>query len=97
MRELGNMGVESGLNQTFDEISGLTTQCRFTNCTHQNEDGCAVLVALNDGNISRERYESFLKMRKESAYYQMSYLEKRQHDKKFGKMIKSIMKDKKNR
>ena len=95
MRELGNIAVESGLDQTFDEITSLTDHCRFNNCTHSNEDGCAVLKALTDGSISMERYDSYVKMHKESAYYNMSYLEKRQKDKKFGKMVKSIMKHKK--
>ncbi|MCK4754305.1 MAG: ribosome small subunit-dependent GTPase A, partial [Calditrichia bacterium] len=94
MRELGNIAVEAGLDQTFDEITSLTGQCRFNNCIHTNEDGCAVLDALTKGTISRERYDSYLKMHKESAYYNMSYLEKRQKDKKFGKMYKSIMKNK---
>jgi ribosome biogenesis GTPase len=97
MRELGNIAVESGLDQTFDEISELTSQCRFTNCTHTTEDGCAVLSALEEGTISRERFENFIKMSKESAYHNMSYLEKRQKDKQFGKMVKTIMKDKKNK
>ena len=92
MRELGNIGAESGLDQTFDEISELTQRCRFNNCTHTNEDECAVLAALEEGSISKDRYQSFIKMRKESAYYQMSYLEKRQRDKKFGKLCKSVIK-----
>ena len=95
MRELGNIGVESGVDQTFDEISQLSTQCRFNNCTHTNEIGCAILEALHQGTITSERYESFLKLQKESAYYHMSYYTKRQKDKKFGKMIKSVMKYKK--
>jgi ribosome biogenesis GTPase len=95
MRELGNIAVDSGLEQTFEEITQLTDQCRFANCTHTNEDGCAVLKAITDGAISRERFDSYIKMHKESAYYNMSYLEKRQKDKKFGKMVKSIMKHKK--
>jgi len=95
MRELGNIGIESGLDQTFDEISRLITQCRFNDCTHSNEDGCAVLTAVAEGTVSNERYDSFLKMQKEMAYNNMSYLEKRQRDKDFGKMIKSVMKHKK--
>ena len=97
MRELGNIGVESGLDQTFEEISTLTSQCRFTDCSHTNEDGCAVLAALAEGNVSKERYDSFLKMQKESAYHSMSYLEKRQKDKSFGKLIKSVMKHNKKK
>ena len=95
MRELGNIAVEAGLDQTFDEITSLTGQCRFNNCTHTNEDGCAILHALNNGTISQERFDSYQKMHRESTYYNMSYLEKRKKDKKFGKLYKSIMKHKK--
>jgi ribosome biogenesis GTPase len=97
MRELGNIAVESGLDQTFDEISALTSHCRFKNCTHTNEDGCAVLSAVENGTLSQERFENFKKMSKESAYHNMSYLEKRQKDKQFGKMVKTIMKEKKSK
>ena len=97
MRELGNIAVESGLEQTFDEITRLTDQCRFSDCTHTNEDGCAILAAVDDGTISADRFENYKKMSKESAYYKMSYLEKRQKDKKFGKLIKSVMKNNKKK
>jgi ribosome biogenesis GTPase len=97
MRELGNIAVESGLEQTFDEIALLAEQCRFSDCTHTNEDGCAILGALNDGTISAGRFENYKKLSKESAYYNMSYLEKRQRDKKFGKMIKSVLKNNKKK
>ncbi|MFQ5675343.1 MAG: ribosome small subunit-dependent GTPase A [bacterium] len=93
MRELGNIGAEIGLEQTFDEIAGLSGQCRYNDCSHTNEDGCAILAGLTEGIISKERYESYMKMSKESAYYEMSYVDKRRRDKKFGKMYKSIMKN----
>ena len=94
MRELGNMGVESGLQETFAEIADLASRCRFTDCTHIQESRCAVLGALKDGEISQERYNNYIKMKKESAFYEMSYLEKRRRDKKFGKLCKSVMKNK---
>jgi ribosome biogenesis GTPase len=92
MRELGNIGLESGIDNTFDEISELSRQCRFNNCSHMQENGCAVLAALKDGTISQERYQNYIKMNKESSYYEKSYYEKRQKDKQFGKMIKSVKK-----
>ena len=97
MRELGNIAVETGLSDTFKEITELTDRCRYNDCTHTLEEGCAVLAALTDGVISRERYQNYIKMNKESAYHQMSYLEKRRKDKQFGKLCKSIMKHKKNK
>ena len=97
MRELGNIGLESGISDTFDEITKLAGQCRFNNCSHIQEEGCAVLVALKDGTILPERYQNYLKMNKELAFNRMSYLEKRWKDKEFGKFIKSVKKDIKNK
>lgn len=95
MRELGIISIESGLDDTFTEIAGLANQCRFTDCAHIIEEGCAILKALEEGTISKERYQNYMKMYKESLYHKMSYIEKRQKDKKFGKYIHSVMKHKK--
>jgi ribosome biogenesis GTPase len=97
MRELGNISVETGLGETFTEITELTAKCRFADCTHVNEKGCAVLKAVADGHIPEKRYQNYIKMSKESIYNELSYYEKRQKDKKFGKFIKTVMKHKKNR
>ncbi len=96
MRELGNFSVESGIDETFSEITALSEKCHFSDCTHINEKGCAVLDALKNGDLLEMRYENYIKMRKESDYNKMSYYEKRQKDKQFGKFVKSVMKDKKN-
>ena len=96
MRELGNISVEEGLDETFAEIAALTAKCRFTDCAHVNEKGCAVLKAVADGRIPEKRYQNYFKMNKESIYNELSYYEKRQKDKKFGKFIKSVIKHKKN-
>lgn len=97
MRELGMISIESGLDETFNEISALADQCRFKDCTHTIEEGCAILKGLNEGVISEERYRNYIKMYKESLYHEMSYVEKRQKDKKFGKYIHSILKHKKDK
>jgi ribosome biogenesis GTPase len=93
MRELGIISNESGISSTFNEIDELSDQCRYKNCTHTVEAGCALLEALERGEISQERYENFLKLYKESKYNEMSYFEKRQKDKKWGKFFNSTMKD----
>ena len=95
MRELGNFGVETGIDETYDEITELAFQCRFNDCTHTNEKGCAILHAITEGLLPIERYENYQKLKKESAHYGMSYVEKRKRDKKFGKLYKEIMKNKK--
>lgn len=97
MRELGNFAVETGLDETFAEITELSRNCQYNDCTHVTEKGCAVLNAVEEGKLSEKRYQNYIKMNKESVFNEMSYLEKRQKDKQFGKMCKTIMKHKKNR
>ncbi|MCJ7647960.1 MAG: ribosome small subunit-dependent GTPase A [Candidatus Lokiarchaeota archaeon] len=97
IRELGIISNESGISSTFNEIDELSSKCRYKDCTHTVEAGCAVLEALERGEISDERYKNFLKIYKESQYNEMSYAEKRQKDKKWGKFFNSAMKEIKNR
>ncbi len=92
MRELGTIGVSTGIDETFTDIQELSKSCRFTDCTHTTETGCSLLMAIENGELSEERYRSYLKLLKESAYHQLSYVEKRRKDRKFGQFIKSEMK-----
>ena len=77
MRELGSMSVDTGLNETFSEILELSQVCKFNNCSHTNEKGCAILAAIKVSDLSERRYHNYLKMKKESEFNQMSYLDKR--------------------
>jgi len=95
MRELGNIDAGDGIETTFSDILDLADSCRFRDCTHTVEAGCAVREAVDRNQLDEKRYENFLKLRRESEYHARSYMEKRQRDKAFGKMVKSIMKDKK--
>ena len=92
MRELGNFAVPTGLEETFDEIAYYSSQCRFKDCTHTHEAGCAVIDAVEKGIIDDDRYNNFLKIQKETGHYEMSYFEKRRKDKAFGKMMKNYKK-----
>jgi ribosome biogenesis GTPase len=92
MRELGNIGSNSGIEESFSDIWELSKSCRFSNCTHTTEISCSLLAALETRELTRERYQSYLNLLKESEYYQMSYVEKREKDRKFGQFIKSAMK-----
>ena len=94
MRELGNIDVEKGIAGTFDNIVQLADECQYGNCTHTHEKGCAVLMALGNGSITEGHYQNYMKLRKESEFHRMSYLEKKQRDKQFGKMVKSVLKTK---
>ena len=92
MRELSNFAIDTGLDETFDEIASISSRCRFKDCTHIHEEDCAVKEAVEQGIIDKDRYNNFLKIQKESAFYEMSYSEKRNKDKSFGKMIKNYKK-----
>ena len=97
MRELGVISVDSGIDDTFSEIAQLASQCRYTDCTHIVEKGCAVLQAVENGEISQERYDNYVKLHKESLYNEMSYYEKRQKDKQFGKFMHNYKKSSRNK
>ena len=94
MRELGSMSVDDGLGETFSEILELSQSCKFSNCSHTNEKGCAILASIKAGDLSEQRYQNYLKMEKESEFNQMSYLDRKKKDKNFGKLIKLTMKNK---
>jgi ribosome biogenesis GTPase len=90
MRELGNIGVNAGIKETFAEIFELAQNCRFKDCTHTEEPGCSVIQAVEAGGLNEKRYQNYLKVRKESEFYEMSYLERRRKEKSFGKMCKTV-------
>jgi ribosome biogenesis GTPase len=96
MRELGLLGASAGVNQGFEDVAGLSVNCRYADCGHTREPGCAVQAAVARGELSEERYASFLKLKKESDYYEMSYVEKRKKDRAFGRFIKSALKSMKD-
>ena len=96
MRELGLLGTSDGLDNSFADIHDLSLDCRFSSCTHSQEPGCAVLIAIDEGDLSRERYESYLKLKRETEYHDLSYVQKRKKDKDFGRFIKSVQKQGKN-
>lgn len=93
MRELGLLGASEGVNKGFEDIIELSMACRYADCSHTQESDCAVLTAITNGELSEERYSSYLKLRKESEYYEMSYLDKRKKDRAFGRFIKTAKKN----
>lgn len=92
MREFGIVGAEDGIGGGFSDITAISSGCRYRDCTHTGEPGCAVLEAVDSGEISGEHFENYRKLRVESDFYQMSYTEKRKKDRNFGRYIKSAKK-----
>jgi ribosome biogenesis GTPase len=94
MREVGMTENASGIDLTFSDIVALAKECKYSNCTHTSEDGCAVLLGVEKQEISQAAYHNFLKMHREKAHFESSLVEKRKKDKAFGKMIKNYKKHK---
>lgn len=93
MREVGIAGAGTGLETTFDTIAALTEKCRFRNCTHTKETGCAVLKAVENNEIHRSSLDNYLKMNREKIRFETTVSEKRKKDREFGKMAKRILKE----
>jgi ribosome biogenesis GTPase len=97
LRELQLTACDHGVNSTFAEISALAEQCRFSNCRHGSEPGCAVQEAICRGELDARRLSSYKKLMREQDFNSATLAEKRARDKRFGKMIKSVLSDKKAR
>ncbi|MEE4025380.1 ribosome small subunit-dependent GTPase A [Gordonia sp. PKS22-38] len=68
LRGVGLHDVDDGLDQTFAEITDLAERCRFTDCAHQTEPGCAVLAAIEGGDLPRRRLDSYHRLQRENAH-----------------------------
>jgi len=88
MRELGIADAGDGIDTGFEDIAELSAKCRYADCSHEREPGCAVRAAVEKGELPEDRYANYIKLKKEAAYYEMSYLDKRKKDKAFGRFIK---------
>ena len=90
MREFGLVEASRGIGGGFGSIAELATGCRYRDCSHTGEPGCAVLAAVESGELSRAQYESFLKLRAESEFAEMSQVERRRKDRAFGRLVRSV-------
>ncbi len=68
LREIGLWDAGSSVSETFQDIDDLSLSCKFTDCSHLNEPGCAILAAMENGTIDEGRYVSFMKLKKEAEY-----------------------------
>ena len=92
MRELGMLGITEGIDDSFADIQAYAQHCRFANCTHTREPGCAVQRAIEQEELDAAHFQNYQKLRKESGFHDMSQLEKRQKDRAFGKLVRSAIK-----
>jgi ribosome biogenesis GTPase len=93
MREFGIVCAEDSVSSSYSDISALASACRYRDCSHTSEPGCAVLEAVHSGEITREHFESYLKLTKELEFHRMSHAERRRKDRDFGRYIRSVKRD----
>ena len=89
MREIGIADNTDGPGATFNAIISLSVGCKFVDCTHIQEPGCAVLKAVGAGEINIATYKNYLKMEREKEFFNSSLVEKHRKDKALGKMIRN--------
>ena len=95
MREVAMSDAGDGVGETFSAIESLTADCRFSDCSHTSEPGCAVLAALAEQTIDAATLASYMKLRRESSRFEQKLHERHRADKNFGKMAREVLKMKK--
>ncbi|MDD5394416.1 MAG: ribosome small subunit-dependent GTPase A [Thiothrix sp.] len=88
MRELQMVDCEEGIQSTFADIEQLAQQCRFHDCEHLAEPGCAVTLAVQDGRLEQRRLDNYHKLLEEQARNSGSVAERRQQDRALGRFYK---------
>ena len=68
MRELGMWDVSEGLGEAFADVEQYIGRCRFSNCRHLSEPGCAIKAAIASGELPKERWDSYCKLKREAKY-----------------------------
>ena len=86
MRELGMWDVTEGLGDAFSDVEELVHKCRFRDCRHTTEPGCAVRAAIESGELDRSRFESYMNLKSE-ARYSADTAERRRQKEQFFKNI----------
>ena len=95
MRALRLAGTETGIDAVFGEIEDLAADCRFTDCAHETEPGCAVQAAVVAGDLDAARLDRWRKLRREDARNSETLAEAHARDRKFGRLVREAMQAKK--
>lgn len=97
MRELQLTDVRAGIDDVFAEIIALGENCRFADCSHDGEPGCAVIEAVEQGELDERRVASWRKLVREEARNRQSLAERRASDRSLGQFYKSVIDEKQRR
>jgi ribosome biogenesis GTPase len=95
IREVGITDSSEGLDMTFDRITNLSYNCKFNDCSHTNEKGCAVLQAIENGELDNDAYINFQKMERERMFFNSNVQERKKKGKDLGKLIRTAVKQRK--
>ncbi|NAZ93986.1 ribosome small subunit-dependent GTPase A [Vibrio toranzoniae] len=90
MRELQLSDVKEGIQLTFADIESLASECRFSDCVHDGEPGCAVKAAVEKGELSSRRLDNYKKLLREETHNSATLAERRAKDRAFTKMVNSV-------
>ena len=93
MRELQLTDCEQGVSQTFNDVESLIQRCRFSDCSHTNEPGCAILQAIENNELELRRYQNYQKLMREQARNSASLKQKRDKEKALSKMYRTVLAD----
>ena len=88
MREIGITNNSEGLEITFEDISILSENCKYKDCSHTNEKGCAIITALENGELDEDSYDNYQKMERERAFFESTITDKKQQGKNLSKLIR---------
>lgn len=94
MREIQLTDVEEGIKEVFSDILEIAASCKFNDCKHNQEPGCAVRAAIEDGSLDAERLKRWQKLAAEEVRNTETLAQRHSRDRSFGKMVKRAMKDK---
>ncbi|GFE66652.1 ribosome small subunit-dependent GTPase A [Litoreibacter roseus] len=97
MRSLPLDNSADGIAQVFADFDGLTDQCKFSDCQHLTEPGCAIQAAVAAGDLDEKRFHRWQKLQREDQYNSETIAEARARHKNFGKRVKSAMKEKRDK
>lgn len=97
IRELKVADIETALASVFEEIDALAEDCRFGDCQHESEPGCAVRAAVDNGDIDPRRLRNYRKLLRENERNTATLAEQRSRDKSLGKLYKRTIAEKQNR
>lgn len=91
MRELKLDVSQEAVGSVFGDVEALAAQCRFRDCAHQGDAGCAVSIAIERGDLDARRLASYLKLLREAAHAVRTLPERRERERKFGRTVRSIL------